>query len=112
MRARRGGSVALDTTGDGRADTVQKLQFRSSSGASMASQVAQRDDSLVKSLDEQRRWVAEAMSKGDAGLDTTGDGLIDSLALDTSGDGKIDTVRRLDFAPESPRQRSFVSSVI
>lgn len=52
------------------------------------------------SIDERRQWLAEAIKRGDAGIDTTGDGMIDAVALDTVGDGQVDTVRPLDFAPE------------
>ena len=47
-----------------------------------------------------------AMQQGDVGIDTTGDGLIDTVALDTTGDGQIDTVRPLTFAPTTMPQNN------
>lgn len=50
--------------------------------------------------DIKRERRKTAMQRGDVGIDTTGDGLIDTVALDTTGDGQIETVRPLTFAPE------------
>ena len=84
-------SVALDTTGDGEVDAVKKLQFRL--------KPMERVHSARGNIEDRRQALAGAMQRGDAGIDTTGDGLIDAVALDTSGDGMIDTVRPLDFRP-------------
>ena len=39
-------------------------------------------------------------------VDTSGDGLLDSLILDTSGDGRGDTVRKLEWRFSHPRERA------
>ena len=46
-----------------------------------------------------RTTPPQALASGDAGIDTSGDGLIDTVVLDTVGDGHADTLRPLDFRP-------------
>ena len=44
-------------------------------------------------------------------IDTTGDGLADSLGLDTTGDGWVDTVQRLQRVDTRQTQHSAASEV-
>lgn len=101
-------SVALDTTGDGNADTVQPMQFRGGHGATRAERVAASKLAAQggSAADIKRERRMTAMQQGDVGIDTTGDGLIDTVALDTTGDGQIDTVRPLTFAPTTMPQNN------
>ena len=98
-------SVALDSTGDGQADMVQPMQFRGGHGATRAERVVESKLMMYPSdADIKRARRQTAMQQGDVGIDTTGDGLIDTVVLDTTGDGQIDTVRPLTFAPTTTRR--------
>jgi hypothetical protein len=85
-------SVLLDTNGDGLTDAVRRIEYRAAPKLRVA--MARR------SKDERAQWVRRAMSKGDAAIDTTGDGCIDSVALDTNGDGFVDSLRPLASSSE------------
>jgi hypothetical protein len=84
--------VVLDTTGDGRTDAIRRIEWRAAPKVRMAVRRGSKE--------QQQQWLRRALSQGDAAVDTTGDGRIDSLALDTSGDGYIDTLRPLPGSRE------------
>ena len=82
-------SVVLDTSGDGLFDALRPIVWQASPRITM--QVRRG------SKDSQREWAHVAMAEGRAGVDTTGDGQVDSVALDTNADGYIDTLRPLNL---------------
>ena len=79
--------------------TLAPIQFRA--GGPKEQILARRG-----SKDEKQAFINKALANGDAGIDTSGDGLIDTVVLDTVGDGQADTLRPLDFHP------SFRSSAV
>jgi len=85
-------SVVLDTTGDGLQNLTRPIEFR----AAPQERVAVRR----QSKDMQAKWLQEKMQRGEAGVDLTGNGFVDTVALDISGDGHIDYLRPIAYSSE------------
>jgi len=96
---------AFDTTGDGLVDTLD-VDLTGNGRADMRSSLLIRGATAKVSDGSAQQAFERELATGGLGLDTSGDGLLDTLALDTSGDGQIDTLRPLNFMPatsQSPR---------
>ena len=78
-------SVVLDVTGDGLADATRKIEWRVS---------PKRRVQMINSVADTQH-TQELLARGDAAIDTTGDGQVDSLVFDTAGDGFADTLQPL-----------------
>ncbi len=76
-------SIAIDTVGDGRVDTILRRPPKSACGQNCGPPVAPSRATATAPVIH---------------VDTTGDGIADSVAIDTVGDGRVDTIL---WRPES-----------
>jgi hypothetical protein len=88
---------AVDTSGDGLVDTVV-LDSTGHGLQRLAVPISWRGAPLAPphdrqaTADELAAECANAIARGEAGIDLSGDGTVDAVALDTSGDGRPDTL--------------------